>query len=137
MTSDEGFAAVFGRAARSAGWSSPPLPGEALDRWKGFIEHCEEGYSLGIADYYHDVRVRDLLQAVIDSPEFQQRAEAAWFREELSALDARFMAILVDPSIKDSRPTRWWRGSVPRIGGHEFAHDVAQELGVHIEPVET
>lgn len=69
----------------------PTLPMQ-VERWAQVVEEVERGYSLTFDDYLNDVDLRQLIARTVRGVPPSVRDAFAGLRDELHALDMRFIA---------------------------------------------
>jgi hypothetical protein len=112
-------------------WSQPAFPAEIVDTWGEFVEECEDGYSMGLAEYMNDRMIRDQIEVLLTHPDLRARQEMAWFRTAVAEIDERFRALLDPAPSAAGKP--WWEAGVPRRGGRELAEDLKATQNIDIE----
>ncbi|MFI9815908.1 hypothetical protein [Saccharothrix variisporea] len=108
-------------------------PGRLAAEWREFAEIVEDGYTVGIDEYEHDLRVRDRVERVLTDPELGGMEESAWVRAEVAETDTRFRALLTDEPVNRTPGLPWWRSRYPKRAGADLARDVEAVYGVRIE----
>jgi hypothetical protein len=96
------------------GGSYRPTLNGLIRGWRALVEQIERGYDWSIYEYFNDLHVRSMLQAVID----RAPAIRAWVQREVAPLDERFRAAT------RARGTHELLDRVPRFPGPELAGDL-------------
>ncbi|MFG1706388.1 hypothetical protein ACFLIM_24640 [Nonomuraea sp. M3C6] len=131
-----GFVKRYLQVVDEFGWQSPPYPSRAISLWRDLVADCERGYDFGLVEYQHDLRIRDLLQCVLDDPTIAETPEREWFSAEVEEIDRRFRALLSEEPVTSSAGEPWWRKRVPARAGEEFCADAEDRYGIILECVE-
>lgn len=100
--------------ALAEGRSYRPSLNGLIRGWRQLVEQIEAGYDWSIYEYFNDLHVRAMVQAVIDGAP----AVRAWIESEIAPLDERFL-MATRPRDTDALLDR-----VPRFPGPELAGDL-------------
>jgi hypothetical protein len=99
--------------ALAEGRSYRPTLNGLIRGWRELVEQVEAGYDWSIYEYFNDLHVRAMLQAVIDAT-----PSLTWIKAEVAPLDDRFRAAT------RARDTDALLDRVPRFPGPELAGDL-------------
>jgi hypothetical protein len=113
------------------GWRDPDRARAAVAAWQNFVSECKAGYSLGLFEYRHDLRIRDLLEVVIQDPKGVDASAFHEFTAEVRRIDDEFRLVL-DLDRQVTPDVRWWHQYLPAYGGEYLVEDVQELHGVHI-----
>jgi hypothetical protein len=87
---------------------------------------------MDVSEYLNDLAVRDLLQRVVDDPAVRCLPEHSWLTAEMARIDEGFKTLLESGPIIREEEHRWWRRSLPGVGGIDFVTDVKERYGVDL-----
>ena len=111
-------AAVMERTREEWGFAKSFGLSRLLEKWERFVKDVEEGYSLSIYDFTHDLSMRDLLENVKEAVPLRLQHE---IDVALRSLDARFMQATqpsdrpIEPVIDEDAKEWWYR--IPKHAG--------------------
>ncbi len=103
-----------------------------LGIWDFFVRQCEHGYQFCDSEYNNEIRSRDGIERLLQSPEFRNRPGFAAFAQEVETLDQVFRRCLM-PNVLLKPGEPWWRGRVLLFAGKEYAADIKQRFGLDVE----
>ncbi|MFD1151790.1 hypothetical protein [Saccharothrix hoggarensis] len=108
-------------------------PGRLVAEWREFTGLVEDGYTFGIDEYEHDLRVRDRVERVLTDPCLAGMEELGWVKAEVSETDTRFRALLTEDPVNRAPGLSWWWSRYPRRAGEDLARDIEALYGLRIE----
>lgn len=109
---------VFKEIREEWGFAKSFGPSRLLEKWERFVKDVEEGYSLSIYDYTHELSMRDLLENVKERVPVRLRQE---IEVALRPWDARFMQATqpsdrpIEPVVDEDAKEWWYR--LPKHAG--------------------
>ena len=104
-------------------------PQELLDRWREFVEGCEQGYEFNVMEYHTDLAIRDRIEVLLRASEGPDATWAAGVAE----LDERFRALLQPGVQVGPEDDPWWHRGVPRYAGYALSDGLREWFGVEVE----
>jgi hypothetical protein len=113
--------------------SNNTAPG-LLQIWQHFVETCEHGYQYSAEDYYEDIKVRHVIQQVLEDERLKQYSQYAELCAEVERRDMTFRKILLPVILEPSKP--WWEASVPQLAGPDLAAAIEADYGIKLRIVE-
>ncbi|GGW30576.1 hypothetical protein [Streptomyces xantholiticus] len=129
---DATLTSAFTRVAGAAGWKWSDDPWRSCEGWRSFVEECAEGYEMDYSEYLHDISVRDLLDLALNDEAARRADGFSEFSAAVRNTDQAFRELIGQgPVIRPDEP-RWWRRSLPPLGGEEFVRDVQERLRVSL-----
>lgn len=130
MTGGSDFLDRFEEFIGASGWRTVVSPAQLLERWRGFVEACEEGYSSTIYEYENERAVRDLLEKALNDPILRKFPEIEGLRSSIEVTDERFRRACRDEVTVGDPNWPWWKRCVPRRAEGEFAADIRAQWEV-------
>ncbi|WDE06524.1 hypothetical protein SG34_006285 [Thalassomonas viridans] len=106
-----------------------------IDKWRCFVEECEEGYQWNFSEYKNEIRVRYLIQNLMDDEKLSKGEEFKEVFAEIEKLDQRFKALL-QPNIVIDKGDGWWDKSVLNKAGYDYCQYMYDVYGVIVENVD-
>jgi len=110
-------------------------PSELLELWEGHVCACEGGYQWDYSEYLNELRVRDVLEAIMRAPELAKFPEHAEFEGRVNEIDRRFRSVLME-NARATTDGPWWRMGVLRKAGSPYVEYCAKALGINVESVD-
>lgn len=99
-------------------------------KWEALVSECEDGYSWDVSEYWNELRVRDVLESLLEERSLQTFDGHAELRSVVAAIDERFRAIVRD-DVRIPGNT-WWRQAVLRIAGQEYRDYLSAVYGIAV-----
>lgn len=100
--------------------------------WRNFVSECKVGYTLGLFEYDHDLKVRDLLEGVLQNPNgLEDSEEFCGLMAEVRLVDEEFRNVL-NLGLEVKPDDRWWHRYLPVSGGEYLVEDALELYGVRI-----
>ncbi len=78
---------------KAAGFENESLD-SFLEKWEFFIGECEAGYIWDYSEYRNELRVRYLIQTLIDDQDVANSDSLKYFFDAVNILDQRFKKLL-------------------------------------------
>lgn len=129
MTSSE-FLDRFEEIAGATGWRTMPSPAEAVERWRSFVEACEEGFGGSIYELENERSIRRLLDRAFGDPVLQTHRELDEIRLIVDELDVRLRRATRDDVSIGADGDPWWARLVPRVTFGELETDLRSLYGI-------
>lgn len=104
-----------------------------VEGWEQLVEFCEEGYHDNLDEYWGDLSIRDAIESVLTDERLSGFPQMGWVRERIEAADERFRAVLSEQAMPGHSERSWWQAYVPAWAGPEFAAELRDTYGVHVE----
>lgn len=108
-------------------------PGQLVAMWRFFVDDVEDGYTLGIDEYEHDLRIREVIARVLADPVLNEMDELGWVRAEIAEIDDKFRTLQSDSAVHPGLLRPWWWARYPRRAGEALARDVRDMYGIETE----
>jgi hypothetical protein len=128
---DKNFCEVSSNILTRLGFGNETIA-SLIQKWKFFIEECESGYAWDYSEYRNEIRVRWLLQNLLDSPEVCKFPEFKCFFDELFSLDERFR-LLLQSGRAVVEGYNWWDRGVLARAGEEYCHYMEGAHGILVK----
>ncbi|MEV4716973.1 hypothetical protein AB0J94_07210 [Micromonospora noduli] len=109
------------------------LPTSYAEGWEQFVGFCEEGYHDVLDEYWFDLSIRDAIERMLNDPRLFGFPQMGWVRERIEAADERFRAVLSEQPMPWGSEGSWWQAHVPAWAGPEFAAELRDTYGIHVE----
>ena len=110
----------------------PDTPSSLLDRWRSFVEDCEDGYGWDYSEYSSELRVRDQLGALLDAPELSAFPEHAELARRVGAVDERLRALFLTERTTDVQQP-WWRAGILKKAAPAYAEYCRKVFSAPVE----
>ncbi|WP_122669298.1 hypothetical protein [Pseudomonas viridiflava] len=118
---------------RSLGFDNEHL-GSLIERWQVFVAECRSGYTWDYSEYLNEIRVRGVLQCLLDHPKVRDADEVQEMFQEVLRLDEELKSIL-QQNISLSRGEGWWDRGVLMYGGEEYRQYMKIAHGIAVRQV--
>lgn len=106
-----------------------------VQKWQFFIEECQEGYAWDYSEYKNELRVRGLIEELLDDPRISNADELGYLFSEVFRLDEKFKCLLQSgASVLEGG--YWWEQGVLIRAGDEYCHYMKSAYGIYVENVE-
>lgn len=105
-----------------------------IHKWRFFIEDCKEGCRWDYSEYLNDIRVRSLLQYLLEEPRIASADEFKGLFDELACLDAMFKSLL-QFDLFLSTGEGWWDRGVLIRAGDEYCFYMKAAHGIMVENI--
>lgn len=103
-----------------------------IQKWRFFIEECEGGYAWDYSEYRNEIRVRWLIQHLLDNSELNNSLELKGFIDEVFSLDEKFKTLLQSETVA-VKGEGWWDRGVLTRAGEEYCHYMESAHGISVE----
>ncbi|MFF5054062.1 hypothetical protein ACFY1S_12855 [Micromonospora sp. NPDC000663] len=104
-----------------------------VEGWEQFVGFCEEGYHDNLDEYWFDLSIRDSIERLLTDERLFGFPQMGWVRERIEAADERFRAVLSEQPMPGRSERSWWEAYLPAWAGSEFATELRDTYGVHVE----
>lgn len=94
-------------------------PFTLLEKWKGFVQQCFDGYSWDYSEYLNEIRARSLIQHLLDDERIANSDELSDLFSEVSEVDRAFKTLLKTDVVLN-KGEHWWETGVLRKAGEEY-----------------
>ncbi|WP_328651360.1 hypothetical protein OG598_25260 [Micromonospora sp. NBC_00330] len=109
------------------------LPTGYVEGWEQLVEFCEEGYDDNLDEYWSDLSIREAIERVLTDERLVGFPQMGWVRERIEAADERFRAVLSEQTMPGLSERPWWEAYLPAWAGPEFAAELRDTYGIHVE----
>lgn len=116
------------------GFRGETLP-SLIDKWRSFIEECKEGYQWDYSEYINEIKVRYLIQKLVDDKRISNADEYKGVLGELDELDKEFESLL-QPNVLLDRGNGWWDRGVLKKADQEYCEYMINAHGIFVENLE-
>jgi hypothetical protein len=106
-----------------------------IQKWKFFIEECQEGYDWDYSEYRNELRVRGLIEELLNDPRISNADALGHFFSEVFRLDEKFKCLL-QSGVSVLEGGHWWEQGVLIRAGGEYGHYMKSVYGIYVGSVE-
>ncbi|WP_434572513.1 hypothetical protein J3P88_26275 [Pseudomonas sp. Z3-6] len=106
-----------------------------IQKWRFFIEECQEGYDWDYSEYRNELRVRGLIEELLNDPRISNADALGHLFSEVSRLDEKFK-FLLQSGVSVLEGGHWWEQGVLIRAGGEYCHYMKSAYGIYVESVE-
>ncbi|AZF24533.1 MULTISPECIES: hypothetical protein [unclassified Pseudomonas] len=107
-----------------------------VQRWDFFVDECQDGYRWDYSEYRNEIRVRGLLEQLLNSSAISSSENFKELREKVISVDKKFKDLL-QPGIALVEGEGWWDSGVLMYAGEDYSCYMKEAHGVLVEVVES
>lgn len=107
-----------------------------VQRWDFFVDECQDGYRWDYSEYRNEIRVRGLLEQLLNSSAISSSENFKELREKVISVDKKFKDLL-QPGIASAEGEGWWDSGVLMYAGEDYSCYMKEAYGVLVEVVES
>ncbi|AZE97791.1 hypothetical protein C4J95_0298 [Pseudomonas orientalis] len=107
-----------------------------VQRWDFFVDECQDGYRWDYSEYRNEIRVRGLLEQLLNSSAISSSENFKELREKVISVDKKFKDLL-QPGIALVEGEWWWDSGVLMYAGEDYSCYMKEAHGVLVEVVES
>ncbi len=106
-----------------------------IQKWLSFVDECEDGFQWDFSEYKNEIRVRYLIQCLIDDERLSKAAELKEAFDEIEKLDNRFKSLLkTDDSLDEART--WWERGILAKAGQDYCQYIYDAHGIVVKNID-
>lgn len=106
-----------------------------IEKWRFFIEECEEGYQWDFSEYLNEVRTRYLIQQLLNNEEIANAGEFQELFVDLGNLDQKFRELL-QPEALLEKGDGWWDKGVLKKAGENYLQYMYDANGISVDKLD-
>lgn len=106
------YVEAFRSLQRAAGRRRVLDPDVAVRAWQSQVRSCEEGYDMGIDEYFNEMSVRRLLERAMNDERLAGFPETSSLRDQVSAADDQLRATFLEGQLIGDDGSPWWERGV-------------------------
>ncbi|KRP58815.1 hypothetical protein [Pseudomonas orientalis] len=107
-----------------------------VQKWSFFVDECQDGYRWDYSEYRNEIRVRGLLEQLLNSSAISSSENFKELRKKVISVDKKFKNLL-QPAIALVEGEGWWDSGVLMYAGEDYSCYMKEAHGVLVEVVES